>query len=59
MQKTLVDQKTGAERAFRREQMKSDAPEAMREYQAAQQAIIDRMRRLRSERLAREAGSAK
>ena len=59
MQKTLDDQKARAERAFRREQMKSDAPEAMREYQAAQQALIDRMQRLRSERLAREVGSAK
>jgi hypothetical protein len=59
MQKTLDDQKARAERAFRREQMKSDAPEAMREYQAAQQALIDRMQRLRSERLAREAGSAR
>jgi hypothetical protein len=55
MQKTAIEQRAQAERAFRREQQKADAPKAMQEYFAAQQAVIDRTRKLRAERLAREA----
>jgi hypothetical protein len=47
-------QKRRAEHVFRREQQKADAPNA-----AAQQAVIDRTRKLREARLAREAKSKK
>jgi len=55
MLKQSDDQRARAERVFRaREQQKADAPQATRDYYAAQQAIIERTRRLRQERLARE-----
>jgi hypothetical protein len=45
-----------AERLFKtREQQKADAPVAMAEYRAAQQAAWDRMHQLRRMRLARGA----
>jgi hypothetical protein len=45
-----------AEATFRlREFQKADAPKAMQDYQAAQQAIRDRTKELRRMRLAREA----
>ncbi len=45
-----------AERIFRRrEELKADAPKAVQDYYAAQQRTIQRTRRLREERLAREA----
>ena len=45
-----------AEAAFKeRDQQKADAPAAMAEYRAAQQAALDRMHELRRLRLAREA----
>ncbi|HZP76574.1 MAG TPA: hypothetical protein VFB45_10560 [Pseudolabrys sp.] len=34
--------------------MKADAPQAVRDYHAAQQATLARMRQLREQRLARE-----
>jgi hypothetical protein len=43
----------------RREEQRADAPKAMAEYRAAQQAAIDRMPQLRAQRLAREADGAK
>jgi hypothetical protein len=49
-----VDQNARAERLFKtREQQKADAPVAMAEYRAAQQATWDRMHQLRRMRLAR------
>ncbi len=39
----------------RREEQKADAPVAMAEYRAAQQAALERMHELRRLRLAREA----
>jgi hypothetical protein len=48
-----------AERSFHREQLKADAPVAMAEYLAAEQAVRDRTARLRKERLAREARKAR
>ncbi len=45
-----------AERIFRRrEQLKADAPKAIQDYYKAQQSVIERTRKLREERLAREA----
>ncbi len=45
-----------AERIFRRrEQLRADAPKAVQDYYAAQQAVIERTRKLREERIAREA----
>lgn len=38
-----------------REEQKADAPVAMQEYRAAQQAALERMRQLRELRLAHEA----
>jgi hypothetical protein len=52
-------QKRRAEHVFRREQQKADAPNAVKDYQAAQQAVIDRTRKLREARLAREADRKK
>jgi hypothetical protein len=47
-----------AEARFKkREEMKADAPLAVREYRQAEQALLDRMLKLRAERLAREASS--
>ncbi len=43
----------------RREQQKADAPIAMAEYRAAQQAALERMRELRQLRLARDAAARK
>lgn len=55
MLKQTDDQRARAERMFRaREQQKADAPSAMRDYQMAQRATLERMRQLREERLARE-----
>jgi hypothetical protein len=47
--------------AFRkkREQQRAEAPVAMAEYRAAQQAALDRIPRLRALRLARDAAGAK
>ncbi len=48
--------RTRAEALFRRrEQQKADAPVAMAEYRAAQQAALERMHELRRLRLARDA----
>ena len=45
-----------AERVFKiREQQKADAPKAIAEYYAAQQAMRDRTEKLRQLRLARDA----
>ncbi len=52
-------QKRRAEQVFRRERQRADAPNAVKDYQAAQQAIIERTRKLREARLAREANSKK
>jgi hypothetical protein len=49
-------ERSRAERIFhRREQLKADAPKATHDYHAAQQRVIERTRKLREERLAREA----
>jgi hypothetical protein len=53
------EQKRRAERIFRRERQKADAPNALKDYRAAHQAIIERTRKLREERLAREAKNKK
>jgi len=51
--------RTRAEALFRRrEQQKADAPIAMAEYRAKQQAALQRMHELRRQRLAREAEMA-
>ena len=42
-----------------REEQKADAPKVFSEYQAAEQAVRDRTRQLREERLAREALSSR
>jgi hypothetical protein len=42
----------------RRELQKAEAPIAMQEYRAAQQAVLERTKRLRAERLARENATA-
>ena len=42
-----------------KERQKADAPQAMQEYRAQQTAMIERMRRLRAARLAREAEDQK
>ena len=57
MPKKHVDTpRTRAEKMFRtREEQKADAPVAMQEYRAAQQAALERMRQLRELRLAHEA----
>jgi hypothetical protein len=47
-----------ANTAFVREQQKADASVAMAEYQAKQQALRERTRKLREQRLAREAAAA-
>ena len=50
------NERARAERIFKtREQQKADAPKAMADYYAAQQAIRDRTERLRQLRLARDA----
>jgi hypothetical protein len=43
----------------KREQQRAEAPVAMAEYRAAQQAALDRIPRLRALRLARDAAAAK
>jgi hypothetical protein len=49
------DQQERAARLFKaREQQKTDAPQAMADYQAAIQRTRDRTRELRQQRLARE-----
>jgi hypothetical protein len=54
-----TDDASRAEALFRRrEQQKADAPVAMAEYRAAQEAALERMRELRRLRLAREAEAA-
>jgi hypothetical protein len=54
-QKTDDSTRTRAEAIFRRrEQQRADAPVAMAEYRAAQEAALERMRELRRQRLARE-----
>jgi hypothetical protein len=56
MHDKIADQRARAERMFKlREQQKADGPGATEDYYAAQQAIIDRTRKLRKQRLAREA----
>ena len=58
MTKILSDDTTQAKRLAllkRREEQQADAPKAMAEYRAAQQAAIDRIPRLRALRLARDA----
>ncbi|HZP78902.1 MAG TPA: hypothetical protein VFB45_22390 [Pseudolabrys sp.] len=56
MQKTDdLDGRARAQRILRtREEMKADAPLAVRDYRAAQRATLARMRELREQRLARE-----
>ena len=50
------NERARAERIFKtREQQKADAPKAMADYYAAQQAMRDRTERLRQLRLARDA----
>lgn len=57
-QKTDQAARNRAESIFkRREQQKADAPVAMAEYRAAQEAALERMRELRRQRLAREANT--
>jgi hypothetical protein len=41
-----------------RAEQKADAPRATQDYQSAQQATLDRTKRLREERLAREAADS-
>ena len=49
------EQRERAEAAFKRkEEHRIDAPKAMREYRDAQQTTLDRMMKLRAERLARD-----
>ena len=56
MQHNTETERARAERIFRRhEERKADIPKAVSEYYAAQQSIIERTRKLREERLAREA----
>lgn len=56
--KTDEASRARAEALFkRREQQKADAPIAMAEYRAAQEAALERMHELRKLRLAREAQS--
>ena len=56
MQHNTETERARAERIFRRhEDCKADIPKAVSEYYAAQQSIIERTRKLREERLAREA----
>ena len=58
--KPIDSARTRAEMMFKtREQQKADAPVAMQEYRAAQQAVFERMRQLRELRLAHEAKLAK
>jgi hypothetical protein len=58
---TETDEKRArAERIFTaREQRKADAPKAVHDYYAAQDALRERTRQLREERLAREANQKK
>lgn len=51
-------QRAAAEREFARQQQKADAPVAMAEYRAAQDALRERTRQLREQRLARDAREA-
>ncbi len=48
-----------AQTAIVRQQQKADASVAMAEYQAKQKALLERTRKLREERLARETAGAK
>jgi hypothetical protein len=48
-----------AHTAIVRQQQKADASVAMAEYQAKQKALLERTRKLREERLARESATAK
>jgi hypothetical protein len=48
-----------AQTAIVRQQQKADASVAMAEYQAKQKALLERTRKLREERLARETATAK
>ena len=48
-------QRAAADREFVRQQQKADAPVAMAEYRAAQEAVRERTRHLREQRLARDA----
>jgi len=48
-----------AQTAIVRQQQKADASVAMAEYQAKQKALLERTRKLREERLAREAAPVK
>jgi hypothetical protein len=52
---TEADRSRAERISRRREQLKADAPKAMQDYQAAQRSVIERTRKLREERLAREA----
>jgi hypothetical protein len=62
MTRSLSDDDTTQTRrialAERRAQQQADAPKAMAEYRAAQQAAIERMHQLRAMRLAREGAGA-
>ena len=58
-QTTHTPSRTRAEALFkRRAEQKADAPVAMAEYRAAQEAALERMRELRQLRLARDAETA-
>jgi hypothetical protein len=48
-----------AQTAIVRQQQKADASVAMAEYHAKQKALLERTRKLREERLARETATAK
>ena len=56
MQHHTETERARAKRIFRRrEELKAHVSKAVSEYYAAQQSIIERTRKLREERLAREA----
>ncbi len=60
MPQDLTAQRARAERIFNRKRaMKADAPKAVQDYHAAQQAVIDRTKKLREQRLLREARALK
>jgi hypothetical protein len=52
---TEIDRARAQRIVRRREELKADAPKALHDYYAAQNAILERTRKLREERLAREA----
>jgi hypothetical protein len=60
MQQKMTDNRRRAEAHFKaREILKADAAQATDDYRAAQQAVIERTRRLREQRLTRERKAAR